>query len=135
MALVFISQPKKPSLRECGLPDLAAESHLRFENRLLLTPRASLAGFPITELLTTLYKFRRAQSRVQTPPTNLEFNLVVAQGLRAFKLIDPLWKTRVKARSKKVQKIGTVSAMGFGKDARFNQLQWTAWPGLRELTR
>lgn len=60
---------------------------------------------------------------------------MLAEGLPAFELLDPLWKTGVKAGSKKVQKIGTVSAVGFGKDARFNQLLWTAWPGLRELTR
>jgi len=65
----------------------------------------------------------------------LEFALAASEGLRALKLIDPLWETRPKTRRKKVQKIGTVSAMGFGKDARFNQLQWTAWRGCGELTR
>jgi hypothetical protein len=42
---------------------------------------------------------------------------------------DHLWKTRLKNHSKKVQKIGTASAMGFSKNARFNRLQWTDWRG------
>jgi hypothetical protein len=79
-----------------------------------------------------LYKSRRARFRALTPHLNLEFILVTAEGF-ALKLTDPLWKTRPKARSKKMQKVGTVSAMRFGKNvgknARFNQLQWTDWRG------
>jgi hypothetical protein len=76
-----------------------------------------------------LYKSRRARFRAPTPPLNLEFIWVTGRGPRARKLADPLWKTRLQARSKKVHKVGTVSAMRFGKNARFNQLQWTDWRG------
>ena len=70
---------------------------------------------------------RRAQARKFALRTTAGFVRIVSS--------DYLWKMRLKNHGKKVQKIGTVSAMGFSKNARFNRLQVDGLAGSGELTR